>query len=592
MDFISAKHYEDFEALIFEYYHNCDELRQNKLLEEFSLISDERNEIISITNETNSHTKPLRIGFVGGFSTGKSSIINSLVGEELLGVKLKPATAKITELIYGQKFEILEAAEEEPGQFIYTEISLEDYKKRSIDRNNIQTISHYVIKHPSKNLSRFTIVDTPGFSSTSKEDDVLTKKWIKSLDLLIWIFDINKVGDKVEFDLIKNINSATTILGIINKADQKPPSAREKIREEITKTGLIEDVFFYSANKTFEFHKVVEANSVTTKSINNQIEKLIREGHDFIIEKNNNEILLNFDNSQKCFVCKQPKENEFIEYYDLLLSKIDDVRNNDITNILNKSLVSKRFKFNSSVYDLLISIKEDLIRTLNDQNKKLKIFEKDKKSLKTSDERLWSRVQEKRKVNFDVFYKEFFKRLTDYLIYKKKDEGLFSTDIYICIRHVADEEVQEELESYISKEFKQYLKSSLAIYKNEIQPTIFYQFSSIDDIILNADSNIPDEINGLIASSLDSILGYYRNFEAYKTDDFYKSKEFHMHNLDLVIPDELLDDLLLNMMAKDSSKSYYRAVDSLNYKIEESSRIIAETSEQLERVNKLLDLKK
>ena len=204
MNFTKNVDFEEFESILKRILEKFQDEQHEEnvevMFDKINSINEIKNDLEEHEKSINSRTRPLRIGFVGGFSTGKSSMINSLLGENLLGVKLEPATAQITELSYGEKFEILEVTEDD-NYFYYNEVSLENYQESSTIRDSTSNnLSHYIIKYPSKNLSKFTIVDTPGFSSTSKKDDELTKKWIETLDLLIWIFDANKVGDKIEYD--------------------------------------------------------------------------------------------------------------------------------------------------------------------------------------------------------------------------------------------------------------------------------------------------------------------------------------------------------------------------------------------------------
>jgi len=298
------------------------------------------NQLEDFEDTINSHDRPLKIGFVGGFSTGKSSIINSLIGEEILGVKLEPATSQITELSFGDKFEVLEVTKDDDCYLTYKEISLAEYQNRSTDRNNrTSNLSHYNIKYPSKNLSRLTITDTPGFSSTSKEDDELTKNWLKKLDLLVWIFDANKVGDKKEYDKLKELCNETKIIGVINKIDTKSPGVREKIRNEILKENLLEDVYFYSSKKVLgEFTKQRSFSEVLNK-IKDEIKIGVQNQEEFEIKKSNDKIVFQTATSTKPFELVLSKKTNYTEYHQEFIAKIDNVRNHEISTILNQNLI-------------------------------------------------------------------------------------------------------------------------------------------------------------------------------------------------------------------------------------------------------------
>ena len=69
--------------------------------QDFSKYATGLDEIISHTSE------PLMLMVMGSFSTGKSSYINALVGEEIAAVEAKPTTAVVTKLCYGEQDKLL-----------------------------------------------------------------------------------------------------------------------------------------------------------------------------------------------------------------------------------------------------------------------------------------------------------------------------------------------------------------------------------------------------------------------------------------------------------------------------------------------------
>ena len=365
---MDSKHstiFQDFEAILKKMLDHFKETEHQEnveiMFDKINHFHDLKNELEEDEKNINSHNRPLKIGFVGGFSTGKSSMINSLLGEEILGVKLEPATSQITELSYGDKFEVLEVTKDEGSYLSYNEISLLEYQKRSTNRDSrSQNLSHYCIKYPSKNLSRLTITDTPGFSSTSKEDDELTKNWIQSLDLLIWIFDANKVGDKKEYDKLKELCSDTKIIGVINKIDTKSPGVREKIRNEILNEKLLEDVYFYSSKKVLgEFTKRKSFDEVL-ENITTEIKNGINNSEEFEIRKSDSELTFKTDSTIKPFGLAPIKRTNYTEYHETLIDKIDNVRDREINSILKQTLEHKYLDFRHLIKDELINYKDVL----------------------------------------------------------------------------------------------------------------------------------------------------------------------------------------------------------------------------------------
>jgi predicted GTPase len=593
MDFKHSTNFQEYDAILKKMLEHFRDHEQEKNVEiMFEKIDDfhfKINEIQDFENAINSHTRPLRVGFVGGFSTGKSSMINSLLGEEILGVKLEPATSQITELSYGDKFEVLEVTQDEDSYLTYNEISLLEYQKRSTNRNKrSKNLSHYSIKYPSQNLARFTITDTPGFSSTSKEDDELTKNWIKKLDLLVWIFDANKVGDKKEYDKLKELCSDTKVIGVINKIDTKSPGVREKIRSEILNEQLLEEVFFYSSKKVLgEFSNQKSFNEILN-NIKIEIENGIVNQEEFEIKKTDNELVFQTTTLTKPFEIALTKKTNYTEYHESLIEKIDNVRNKEINSILNQNLINKNRELRNFIKNELLQFQDVLTSDVNDYDNWIK----ENKNLIEESTVLYNILIEdfdtKTKAGFKVFYTSFFKKLGSFLFYKHIDKGVFSNDLIICMKDLNDENLKNSLTKLITKEFNSYLYDCLNIYKKVIQDSAFYQYSKVDEIRNDKYHLIKTLVDGLVSSSVDAITGYYMNFDNYKIDSYNEALKYHENNIDLVVPDELLQNSICNLLVYDlidAKNEYY--LTSLESEIERAETLKSSTSEIIKLIDNL-----
>lgn len=535
-----------------------------------------------------SHTRPLRLGFVGGFSTGKSSMINSLLGEEVLEVKLEPATAQITELSYGEKFEIIEVTEDE-DYFYYEDLSLAEYQKRStIRKNKNKNLSHYIIKHPSKNLSRFTIVDTPGFFSTSTQDDELTKEWVKTLDLLIWIFDGDKGATKSDYDKLKRLGGNTKVIGVINKIDLKSPSVREKIRNEILKEQSFADVLFYSSKKVLEEYAKNKSFDHTLGNITSLIKDSVNSSEDFEIINVNSEIIFKTSAIAKPFSLELLKKTSYTEYYDVLIHKINNIRDNEINQILNKKLVIEHDHFRNSIKDKLLEYQNFFNGEVNICTKKIKettiLLEQSESIYNDLVEDLDTKIA----ASFKVFHTSFFDNLGDFLFPKYIDTGFFSDDLYICMIDVGDVQVKGKLNGLISSRFHYFLKCSFDIYAKVINESVYKNFSSIDDIRNDEHHIIFTVVDGLINSSIDAIFGYHYIFVDYKTENFFADRSFHKKNINLLVPDELLNGLIRKVLIADLIEASVNYDSSLTDIIQEQESEKNNSVETLEMIEKLI----
>lgn len=221
--------------------------------EEFSNIK-ESFLVWKITKIRGWSNKNLNIALIGKFSAGKSSIINSFLQNTLLPIDTTPTTAVPTYLSYG--FE--------------DDIYYEDVRGdiRRIQSDVFKKITHVVLKNfpisffikyfvvftelPIKNIN---IIDTPGFSSLKDIDLDKMREGIEIADVIFYVMDIQ--DGTITEDAVKLLTQDLKLNGkdiylIINKADSKPPSQREKVKNHIIdlckKRGLpFKDILLYSA---------------------------------------------------------------------------------------------------------------------------------------------------------------------------------------------------------------------------------------------------------------------------------------------------------------------------------------------------------
>lgn len=131
------------------------------LQEKYQLLSEEFKNIVSNLDDFRVITP-----VVGKFSTGKSSLLNSLIGKNqfnkfYLGVDLTPETAVPTEITYGATDKIFIVDNEEHSN----EIPLVEYINETFNADKISKIQLMLDNDFLKSISTVKIVDMPGFDS-------------------------------------------------------------------------------------------------------------------------------------------------------------------------------------------------------------------------------------------------------------------------------------------------------------------------------------------------------------------------------------------------------------------------------------------
>ncbi len=131
------------------------------------------------------------IVFIGEFSTGKSTIINALLGNSILPTGITPTTDRITILRYG---DVKEAYEEDGN--------------------------HY-ISIPEERLKGIFIVDTPGTNVTLEQHERITHRFIPKADIVFFVIGAERAVTGSEVKLIRFIKEEwlKNVVFLLNKID-------------------------------------------------------------------------------------------------------------------------------------------------------------------------------------------------------------------------------------------------------------------------------------------------------------------------------------------------------------------------------------
>ncbi len=314
------------------------------------------------------------IAFMGKFSAGKSSIINSLLDQKLLPVDVTPSTAVPTYISYGSSlsFKVLDNDED------IKNIDFEVYKV--LTKNELKNfplssfIRYIVLEYNNKNLLNKSILDTPGISSIDYKDTRKAIEVIQESDAIFWVIDINDGGitqDVQTFFLNYIINKP--LYFILNKADTKPPKEQEAVLSKIEKTLIQNNISFkklilYSA-KDIKY----------TKSLKKLIDKIIKQNkNEFYSEINyilneslkkiNNEIIL-------------LKETKFkLEIRNERLEKTINMERQSFINHFNKlvNFINKNFRERLFFEGAIIDNSQKFYKLINKFSDYLENFTSDK----------------------------------------------------------------------------------------------------------------------------------------------------------------------------------------------------------------------
>ncbi len=183
------------------------------------------------------------IAFVGEFSAGKTSIVNSILKQNDPKATLLPESVKATTAIptyisntSGRPSFAFLTPNNQLKTMSETTFKMVDKEVLENVKGTSSLIKYFVMSYNNKALNDLSILDTPGFDSNDPEDAMRTIEVINECDALFWVVDVNKGElNKTSIKTIKE-NLRRPLFVVINKVDSVNPSGLEDADKKIRKT--------------------------------------------------------------------------------------------------------------------------------------------------------------------------------------------------------------------------------------------------------------------------------------------------------------------------------------------------------------------
>lgn len=202
------------------------------------------------------------IAIVGEFSSGKTSIVNRILSQDDPKAMLLPVSSKETTAIptYVSKSKDFNC------QFYSPDNNLRNIKKETfemvtksvLDKVNVShLIKYFVLSYDNKHLENISILDTPGFGSTSGDIIKRTTEVIKEAHALFWVID-GTSGDinRTSIEVLKKHLNGMPLYFIINRIDLIGPVGLEQLEEKIKQTASVSGIEYKAIIRFSQEEKV------------------------------------------------------------------------------------------------------------------------------------------------------------------------------------------------------------------------------------------------------------------------------------------------------------------------------------------------
>lgn len=400
---------------------------EDKLVSILDLYSRENklgSKLVEIKNKISNNREDI-VPVLGMQGMGKSTLINSILAENILPNEADETTCVPVEVKYGEekKAEVY-FANSDKIEIVYTIEQLREYVDNNYNNGNEKNVEKIVLFRPLEILKNgLVIVDLPGVGSLTKNNENTTKKYIENLSCALFVIPTVPTIRKHEEAFIRPI------------------------------WELFANVIFVQNDWGESKREIEESIDFNTKVLRSIAEKINVDFKEEII-------VVNAYNAAYGRIYKD-EEKIKSSNIETLLRKLENFANDN--KVKSEEVLESRIK---NYIKKVIEYIKDLIEVLNESNEKLK-------------ERLEENEEKFKKQNKEIEKK--IESITDYLNDAKKTIKKFAEDISVeyfgkfrsQMHNIIDEGVVDG--PNLSKAFKDYQKD----YYAEISNAVLDEFTSI-----------------------------------------------------------------------------------------------------------------
>jgi hypothetical protein len=490
------------------------------------------------------------IAVVATMSSGKSTLLNSFLGKNLIPSKNQACTAKITRIEDDKSINFFSAEiydQEDKLIKKYEKIDAEDLKTFN-DGENIGLIKlKGNVRNISSNQSRLILIDTPGpNNSMDIKHKELTYNLLKKdyKPLVLYILSYTQLGVDDDRDLLKNISeemnkgdlqSTERFIFVLNKFDARFEDDNDddinkvlgKVKEYLEGLNIKNPIIIPTAARTALFMRLNEdsLNNKSVKQRNTYKENIVDEYRDNEFNINN---LINISNTIKKSINfkieKYSEENDDEKLAELLTGV--PALENYIEDYLEKYSVPEKIVKSLESFKIFLD-KEKFLDKINEMLTK---NENLLKNMKDNIDTLNHRTKEifpQIKTQMEKKVAEITKKLKQLTIKQEgkveKINGDILKEIEKTDRTTDKSKASKDLDNFIRRLQQEYIKIKGDIEK-EIRDTIKNEFDDLMKTYIGKfekmDVNLNNkELEGLLKKILSMTLEENIVIERTKLDD-------------------------------------------------------------------------
>jgi GTP-binding protein EngB required for normal cell division len=222
---------------------------------------------------------PIDVAILGQFKAGKSSFVNSLIGQSVLPVGVIPVTTVISRLQFGEQERAIVSFFDGTRKEIPI-VELDEYTAEAKNPSNQKGVEMVDIELPAlAGYAGLRLVDTPGLGSVFKAHMEVSSNWLPEVGAAVLAVSADRPLSENDLQLIRELTQYTPrIILLLTKADLLSPSQQDevvKFFEDTVKRELNREfpIFLYSTKTDTErFRHLLKVELFSKLAVNRDFE--------------------------------------------------------------------------------------------------------------------------------------------------------------------------------------------------------------------------------------------------------------------------------------------------------------------------------
>jgi GTP-binding protein EngB required for normal cell division len=173
----------------------------------------------------------LRVAVLGQFKRGKSTLLNALIGRDVLPAGVLPLTTVPTEVCDGPAEVVVDSAE--AGRVRHPLDALAEFVTETRNPDNGRRVRRVEVRVPFPAWARDVVfIDSPGIGSVHDQATGAARRMLSEVDAAILVLSPDPPVSRAELEFVREAQAfASKLFVVINKVDLLPEDARSTLVE-------------------------------------------------------------------------------------------------------------------------------------------------------------------------------------------------------------------------------------------------------------------------------------------------------------------------------------------------------------------------